>query len=474
MPVHVGLFKPGTPRAEYQAQRDPLSSALTLQERSPLTASPGIDWAALEMQPRWVYEDSSDCAAALEPNAYHNHGLDELERFFAGARIRQETAVLVSTVGNATDDRLPPPFAAHDSTLVLPLDLGVTVGGKRLQTGTRARLADGLDPVDKDLGTRLLNPAPDLWWALGMHALKLGAPGRGGAETYTAVPMTGGALRPILVDGLGDPVAAVWVPAGTNLRWYFLPDTVDWDTVIRWLVQKALPAFAPDALRRARPATFADPDLETGAETRAREDLERLEQRYADDKQTLQEQLRHAREHADPVREGLLYGTAQQVVDAVARVLQDAGFSVTDLDRELAATKSADLLVALGGQSRLIEVKSQGGDAAEKLVSDLQRHLSTWPELRPEHPVDGGALIVNHQLRRLPRDRDAAVYRRKEFVATLPFPVLASRQLFGWWRASDWDSIRQAILGAPPSPPTAPDEAAVAAVSAREKRRWRR
>lgn len=27
----------------------------------------------------------------------------------------------------------------------------------------------------------------------------------------------------------------------------------------------------------------------------------------------------------------------------------------------------------------------------------LRKHLETWPALRPEVPVDGGVLVVNHQ-----------------------------------------------------------------------------
>lgn len=444
VPVHIGLFEPGTARATNEAKRDPVMSAASLQERSALAAA-GFDWAAVEAQPRWVYQDSSDCPAALEPCAVHNRGHEELERFLAGAQIRRETAVLVSTVGNATDQMLPSPLSAHDAVLALPLRLGATIGGRRLPSGTRARLADGLDPVDKDLGLRLLNQPPQAWWALGLSALAFerGTPGPDVAPAAAVAR-----LQPILEDTLGSPVAAVWVPTNADLRWYFLPDTADWTSVIGWVIRKALPAHAPDALRRARPATFTDPDLETEAETRARASMARLEQRYASEMHDLEQQLRRAREQADPVREGLLFGSGQQVVDAVARVLADAGFAVTDLDRDLQSPKSADLLVSYGGESRLVEVKSQAGNAREDLVGDLQRHLTTWPELRADHPVAGAALIVNHQHSRLPHERDTEVYRRKEFVATLPFPVLASRRLFDWWRASDWDALRRAILGA--------------------------
>ena len=68
-----------------------------------------------------------------------------------------------------------------------------------------------------------------------------------------------------------------------------------------------------------------------------------------------------------------------------------------DLDQDLGGTRSADLLVTAGGPLwRLVEVKSASGAAPEQLVSYLQRHLTTWPQLRPE-PVTCGVLIVNHQ-----------------------------------------------------------------------------
>jgi hypothetical protein len=80
-------------------------------------------------------------------------------------------------------------------------------------------------------------------------------------------------------------------------------------------------------------------------------------------------------------------------------------------------------------------------------VGDLQRHLATWPELRPQEPVDGGVLIVNHQHKLEPYQRAPQVYSRREFVAALTVPVLSTRALFDWWRVSDWSAIRQGVLG---------------------------
>ncbi|MGY0057421.1 hypothetical protein ACWY4P_12785 [Streptomyces sp. LZ34] len=147
-----------------------------------------------------------------------------------------------------------------------------------------------------------------------------------------------------------------------------------------------------------------------------------------------------------------------------------------DLDEELGGTKSADLLVGADGvASRLAEVKGASGPAQEHLVGHLQRHLETWPQLRPDKPVSEGVLIVNHQHKLHPSERTAAVYARPEFVASLeslPVTVISTVELFNWWRAADWTAIRTAVLGDaaaiaqsatpvnPPQPPTA------------QRRRW--
>lgn len=153
-----------------------------------------------------------------------------------------------------------------------------------------------------------------------------------------------------------------------------------------------------------------------------------------------------------------------------------------DLDRELGGTKSADLLAVLDGNRCLIEVKSASGNAREGLVSDLQRHISTWPTLRPaQQPLTHSALIVNHEYRQPPGERSGQVYARAEFVSSLTFPVLSARQLFDWWRASDWPAIRNAILASSPqSPPTSasardrPAEHVPAGKPARSRLSWRR
>ncbi|MCT9010493.1 hypothetical protein [Streptomyces rhizosphaerihabitans] len=175
------------------------------------------------------------------------------------------------------------------------------------------------------------------------------------------------------------------------------------------------------------------------------------------------------------MRSGLLYGTGRELEVAVAVVLRAAGFTVTELDAEL-GTKSADLLAVLDQETCLIEVKAASGAAPEKLVSYLQRHLEKWPQLRPDQPVTCSALIVNHQHRLDPAQRPTEVYQRnqhKEFVDALTFPVLATGQLFDWWRAQDWSAVRTAVLGRPQSsPPSTPSTVQSTVNAPRQRRSW--
>jgi hypothetical protein len=175
----------------------------------------------------------------------------------------------------------------------------------------------------------------------------------------------------------------------------------------------------------------------------------------------------------------MLFGSSAILVNAVSRVLTDAGCDVTPLDELLGRTANADLLVAHGGRRRLVEVKRESGNAAESLVYDAHRHLDTWPQLRPDIQVEGATLIVNHQTNTRPLIRSAAVYSRPEFVQSLTIPVIATLELFDAWRSGDFDAIRNAVF--PPAARHRPvSEATPARESAppptgraRRRRRWR-
>jgi hypothetical protein len=218
--------------------------------------------------------------------------------------------------------------------------------------------------------------------------------------------------------------------------------------------------------------------LQTAEEVEARKALDDLTARYTEEKVRLEQALREAETRAEPVRYGLLYGTGTELVRAVAHVLIAAELRTVELDEELGGTKSADLLVAAGGPARcLVEVKAASGAAGEHLVGDLQRHLTTWPQLRPDEPVTRGVLIVNHQHKLHPTERAEHVYSRPEFVATLAITVVSTLELFHWWRAADWTAIRTRILGDEPQQAGATavpaGEGAVSFTMPHSRWRWR-
>jgi hypothetical protein len=403
----------------------------------------GIRWSELGAEPRWLDQDTSTCAAAINPSQFHNNGADELARFLAGATARDETALIIATLGNVDDDRARSPLSEYDAGVTFPGFNG-SIAGKRLPGRTPVSLAKDLDDADRDLGLRLRNrPADAPWWAMTLRPLVLEG-SRG-----TSVHQPQGELVPILVDSLGAPVVARWTPAEGQQLWYVIPDGTDWDVVVDWLVQRALPTHVPAALPRVRSAHGIDPALETAAEAEVRTALASLEQRYADDKARFEGELQAARKIAEPMRNALLYGTGSELEKAVAEVLRAAGFTVTELDTALGGTVSADLLATLKDQVCLVEVKSASGAASENLVGQLKRHLDTWPQLRPGQPLTCAALIVNHQHRLDPAQRSPNVYQRQVFLDALTFPVVTTRDLFDWWRTSDWEAVRASVLSSP-------------------------
>jgi hypothetical protein len=443
VPIHVGQHEPGSEQDRLLRLRVDKRNVTYTHERLP-RVSDGLDWQKHGLQPRWLGKETSGCAAVLEPSIFYGRGADELERFFAGARQRGELALAVTGIGDADNDLMRSPLSDYDCSIGMGKTFTM-VNGRRLPVGTRLQIATKLSSADRDLALRLLNrPADAPWWSLHLGGSRVTRGDASGTRVYEAQ----GQLTPILVDELGDPVVAAWISPSGDQRWYIIPDAVNWDWVLGWLIQQALPEYVPSALQRARSPFFADPDLQTRAEAVARLALEDLEKRHAVEKLRLEAELGAARELAEPVRYGLLYCTGAQLVHAVAEVLATAGLVAVDLDRYLGGTRSADLLVSGTGSARyLVEVKAANGAAAESLVGDLVRHLTTWPQLRPGEPVAGGVLVVNHHHRLAPSERPTQVYVRPEFVAALTVRVIAAVDLFHWWRAENWSTIRTAFLG---------------------------
>jgi hypothetical protein len=410
----------------------------------PELASGSIDWPALGLTPRFLRQESAACVAALEPNTFHGQGADELGRFLDATSARGETALLVSIVGQVEEQQVVRNVFSRNDAAVSLAHLRGSVAGRRLPAGTTTQLAADLAPTDRDLALRLRNrPSSAPWWALQLTGVELH--GSDGVERREP----GGRLQPLVTNELGETLAGVWIPDEYDWRWYCLPAGTDWNTILDWLATQAIPEYVPNALRRTRSAELVDDELLTRQEITARNDLTRFESDAITTRQRLTDARDAAQVAADGIRFGLLYGTGQVLVDAVNHALSDAGFVVIDLDEELGRGKSGDLLASLDRRHWLVEVKSVSGNAGEDLYEDLLRHISTWPALARPEPLEGGALIVNHEHRQSPLDRARTPYTRGEFVQSLRHPVIPTLALFAWWRDGDHDAVINAVTGGP-------------------------
>ena len=67
------------------------------------------------------------------------------------------------------------------------------------------------------------------------------------------------------------------------------------------------------------------------------------------------------------IRDGLLYGTGRELVEAVTRVRAAAEFAVCDLDIELGGSRWADLLATWAGK---LPDRSKAGHRQRRRVAD--------------------------------------------------------------------------------------------------------
>lgn len=411
-------------------------------QRRPAIARPDLDWSARGFEPRWVGSDTAACVVALEPSIS-----DDFTRFRRGAASRGEIALVVSAIGDLEEESrdvrnvFGPPVAS-----VAVGQTYTNVSGRLLGKGPTIRLAEGLTGADGDLARRLLTCNPALRWR-SLSLVGATVESVDGCREYPAE----GAITPILETELGEPVVAAWVSQDGIERRYIVPLETPWPLLLDWLREQALPEFVPGAMRRARRQLGTDVHLMSRAERAARSALADLEADYIARKEELEHQLKEVEAAASDIRDGLLYGTGQRLVDAVRSVLEWAGITVVDLDETLGGTKNADLLCTYGTHSRLIEVKSSVGNAPERNYQDLVRHLREWPSLPGSVPIDGGALILNHEHRSLPGDRSSQPYRRPEFLAAQTEPVIPTLRLFDAWREEDMGAARRLLFGSAPN-----------------------
>jgi hypothetical protein len=443
IPIHIGS-KPLDYWDDIEARQQEYGeeAAPWLREQGrPALASPSLDWNALGFAPRWVGFDTADCVAALQPSVYSGQGADEFDRFRQGAQGRGELALVVSTIGQIdAPDPLRRVLFSNDDSISLGR-MESTISGSSLGQGARARAAEDLKDADAQLALRLLNCNPPLpWRALSLHGVTY--------ESYdgrTHHPAQG-TLEPIIVTELDEPVVAAWVsPDGVERR-YVVPVETPWPVLLKWLIEYGLSEYVPGALRRARHPLATDQTLMTRRERASRAALADLDADYSGRHADLTRDLADAQAAASAVRDGLLYGTGTPLVDTVRFVLESAGITVFDLDTELGGTKNADLLCSYGGRSRLIEVKSASGSASERAYEDLVRHLREWERVLGSTPVEGGALVINHQHRTVPQDRSRKPYGRPEFLAAQVEPVISTLELFDAWREENSDAVVQLIF----------------------------
>jgi hypothetical protein len=459
VPVHVGAEAPEVwDDIESQQRKNEEGAAPWLRaQQRPAVASPSLDWGALGLEPRWVRFYTDDCVAALQPSIFSGRGADEFHRFRSGAEGRGEVALVISTVGVTGDaERSVNVFGPPASSLFLGR-VETVISARELGKGVSVRAAGGLSGADKQLALRMLGctPAP-LWRSLSLRRVE-GMPRSGQGE-----PPGLGTLVPVVETAQGEPVVAAWESADGIERRYVVPAETPWPLLLQWLAEHALPELVPGAMLRARHPLAAEPALMTCRERSARTALTELQADYAARRQALESELKEAEAAASELRDGLLFGSGTILADTVRQVLEWAGVTVADLDEQLGGTANADLLCTYRERSRVVEVKSASGSASERVYQDLVRHLREWEKLPGSTSVEGGALVLNHQHRKAPHERDSKPYGRPEFLAAQAEPVITTMELFDAWREENDDAVRRLLFGDPgpvPEPASPPVDA---------------
>ncbi len=444
VPVFVGCEPPEYWDALEARQQQAGEDAATWlrDQRRPSLARADLGWPELGFEPRWVRYDTVDCAAALDPSIFSSHGADEYVRFRLGAQRRGETALVICRIGRADEPRNVRNVFDLLGDSVSIGETHTTIHGREIGKGARVRAADDLGDADGQLARRLLScNSPLTWRSLSLSGAVLES--AHGREEHAPE----GVLMPILESELGEPVVAAWISPDGIERRYVVPVETPWTLLLQWLLEQALPEIVPGAMRRARRSVASEEDLLTRRERDCRAALAGLESDYIARRGVLERQLESAQNDAAEIRYGLLYGTGQQLVDAVRSVFESAGIGVVDLDEEFGDTKNADLLCSYGGRSRLVEVKSASGSAPERAYQDLLRHLREWPNVSEGANVDGGALVMSHERRTVPQDRSPRPYARPEFLASQTEPVVSAIDLFTAWRDEEAATIRQMLFG---------------------------
>lgn len=247
--VHIGYHRPPRwdewdqlPDAEY-ARRNVGGHS----ERPEIT-SENIAWASLNMTPRWLDEDTSSAVAAIQPHDFLSRGSAEWRRFIAGTQARGQLALAISMV----EEPEVVGFGGPSASVALPVAYPdvAHVGGPRIPLAKAPSIAEDLEPVDRDLASRLIEVHDPgwPWWSLELTGVESHPPG-GATEWINPI----GTLSPLLISAAGEVVAAVWTSPDGAVRHYVIPRMPVWTPVLEWLSQRAIPELALSAPPQNRP-----------------------------------------------------------------------------------------------------------------------------------------------------------------------------------------------------------------------------
>jgi hypothetical protein len=381
--------------------------------------SPEFEW------PEFVYvrrdgSDTGTCAAAVCTSAS-----PETARYLEGAKRRGE-------IGLGIQEMQGLPGAPHSYSL--PYAPG-SILATALPSDVIPELAEGLTPEDKDLALRVRANKDIDWSTLSLQGGDLGA-----------------TFQPLLIDALGKPVVACWIPTGLReQRWYIIPRGCKWEPIRDWLIYKAIPEFVSEAANRVYQLASIEDKFRTEAERDASAALEAFDKRAETERGRLEAESETAESEANAVRVPLLYKAGDDLKGAVEIALRSCGFEVEDLDEKFGEPLSGDLLASFKGKHWLIDPKAATGSPSEDEVSSVAKHLNTWSELGRQEKLQHAILVWNHHTKRPPAARPSVPYSRKEFVQgvlpNLRVTVISSMALCRWWASGDCEGLISAVTG---------------------------
>lgn len=230
--------------------------------------------------------------------------------FRAAAESRGEIALVISPIG-CMGQQSRNVFTRHDDAIHVG-GVESRISSRPLGEGARVVPAADLGRADRQLALRMLDGKSVSRWRI----LTLDAVTSRAADARVVHHPVQGALVPIIVTEFGEPVVAAWTSQDGVERRYVVPVETPWHPLLKWLLEQALPEYVPAAVRRARREIAHDPTHLTRMERDARASLADLDEDYAMRRAALEHEFEGAQTAASPVRDGLLYGTGEELAGA--------------------------------------------------------------------------------------------------------------------------------------------------------------